>query len=233
MTKREANSWRLIRDEIVRRINERDWQPGDMIPNETDLAIEFECGRTTVNRALRELASEGIVIRKRKAGTRVALNPAHKAVFSIPVIREEVESSGASYRHSLLTAEQRHRPTFLAGAFRVADDTPLLYTETIHFSDNQPFIFEERYTSLEAVPTLGDMDHEAISVNEWLLQNAPYTGGEMSFFALKSDQKLAHAFGIAEGEALFATERSTWCEDQHITHVRLVYKPGYRMRAST
>ncbi|PLW75695.1 GntR family transcriptional regulator [Cohaesibacter celericrescens] len=232
MTGKEPNSWTQIREELLRRINERVWQPGSLIPNESELAEEFQCARTTVNRALRELASAGIVTRKRKAGTRIAINPPHKAILTIPIIREEVEAKGALYRHTILQRVKRSLPAFLSGAFRVSEDTTLLYTETMHFSDNRPFIFEERYTSLAAVPSFDALDLDSISINEWLVQNAPYSGGELSFFATQADAKLARNFDIAEGSALFATERSTWNQDQPITHVRLVYMPGYRMRTS-
>nr|WP_321464244.1 GntR family transcriptional regulator [uncultured Cohaesibacter sp.] len=229
---KEGTSWTQIREEVLRRINERIWQPGEMIPNEADLAEEFHCARTTVNRALRELATAGIVTRKRKAGTRVAVNPPHKAVLTIPIIREEVEAKGGSYRQSLLIRENRSLPAFLAGAFRVSEATPLLYTETVHFSDNRPFIYEERFTSLTAVPDFEKADLLAETANEWLVQNAPYSGGDASFFAVSADAKLARAFDVAIGEALFATERSTWLAEAPITHVRLVYCPGYRMRTS-
>lgn len=232
MTIKEGNSWRLIRDEVVRRIHERIWQPGELIPNEVDLAEEFQCGRTTVNRALRELAIAGIVTRKRKAGTRIAINPPHKAILTIPIIREEVETKGGMYRHSVLIREERSLPAHLAGAFRVRETAPLVFTETMHFSDNRPFIYEERYTNLEAVPTFRDVNLDKISGNEWLVQNAPFSGGDMSFFAIQADMRLARSFDIPEGSALFATERTTWLEDQPITHVRMVYMPGYRMRTS-
>nr|WP_319391703.1 GntR family transcriptional regulator [uncultured Cohaesibacter sp.] len=231
-TIKEGTSWTLIKAEVLRRINERIWQPGEIIPNESDLAEEFHCARTTVNRALRELANSGIVTRKRKAGTRVAINPPHKAVLTIPIIREEVEAKGATYRQSLLIRENRSLPAFLGGAFRVSDDTPLLYTETVHFSDNQPFIYEERYTNLLAVPDFETLDLERLTANEWLVQNAPYTGGDASFFAVSADSRLARAFDIPIGGALFATERSTWFAERPITHVRLIYHPGYRMRTS-
>ncbi|WP_319514298.1 GntR family transcriptional regulator [uncultured Cohaesibacter sp.] len=229
---KESTSWTQIREEVLRRINERVWQPGEIIPNESELAEEFHCARTTVNRALRELATSGIVTRKRKAGTRVAVNPPHKAILTIPIIREEVEAKGAFYRQNLLIRENRSLPAFLAGAFRVGDDTPLLYTETVHFSDNQPFIYEERYTSLDAVPDFEAADLEKVTANEWLVQNAPYSGGDASFFAVSADAKLARAFDIPIGGALFATERNTWFAEKPITHVRLVYHPGYRMRTS-
>ena len=47
--------------EVERRIYTREWQPGQSIPNEADLAVEFRCARVTVNRALRTLADAGLL----------------------------------------------------------------------------------------------------------------------------------------------------------------------------
>ena len=69
------------------------WQPGDLIPGEVELADEFGCARATVNRALQDLADAGLVERKRKAGTRVALNPVRKVTVEVPVVRQDVEGA--------------------------------------------------------------------------------------------------------------------------------------------
>ena len=73
MTAPVLTSWQAVADEVLARIRRRDWAPGDLIPNEVDLAGEMGCARTTVNRALRHLAEAGYLERRRKAGTRVAL----------------------------------------------------------------------------------------------------------------------------------------------------------------
>jgi GntR family histidine utilization transcriptional repressor len=86
--------WEDIRAEVLRRIRVRDWPPGGLIPTEETLAQEFGCARATVNRALRELAGAGVLERRRKAGTRVALLPVRKATLEIPVIRQEIEARG-------------------------------------------------------------------------------------------------------------------------------------------
>ena len=80
--------WQSVHAEVLRRIRSREWLPGALIPNETDLAAEFGCARATVSRALRELADAGLLTRRRKAGTHVALNPVRKATLQIPVIHE-------------------------------------------------------------------------------------------------------------------------------------------------
>ena len=83
-----------IAQEVRRRIVEREWRQGDRIPDEADLALEFGVARATVNKALQLLADEGLLERRRRAGTHVAVNPIRKATLSIPIVREQIESAG-------------------------------------------------------------------------------------------------------------------------------------------
>jgi len=98
----ELQSWREVQDEIIQRIQTGAWLPGELIPKEIDLAAEFNCARATVNRALRELAEQGLLDRRRKGGTRVIAQPVRKAKLDIPLIRHEIENSGGAYSHTLL-----------------------------------------------------------------------------------------------------------------------------------
>ncbi|MBO0344022.1 GntR family transcriptional regulator [Roseibium sp. CAU 1637] len=230
MTVKESNSWIRIREELLRRINERVWQPGETIPGEAELAEEFGCARTTVNRALRDLAEAGLVTRRRKAGTRVAVNPPHKATFTIPIIREEVEARGSSYSHSLLKREKRPLPTSLHAAFPVGDEAFLLYTETVYFADDRPFMFEERYTNIDATPAFAEAAFDLISPNEWLVQNAPFTTGDLTCYAANAGPALSGLYECQDNTPLFVMERVTFNQTQPITHVRMTYSPGYRLR---
>ena len=228
MTLSETNSWISIRDDLMRRIRDRVWLPGEQIPHEAALAVEFGCARTTVNRALRNLADKGLVVRKRKAGTRVALNPPQRATITIPIIREEVEAAGRRYRHHVIEQDRRPVPPALLGAFPVSTNARVLFVRALHYADERPYIFEERYINLDAVD--GDIPLQSMSANEWLVQNAPYSHGELSFFGLSADRELSELFDTAVGTALFALERITWSDRVPITRARWAYEPGYRMR---
>ena len=83
--------------EVLRRLNTRIWKPGDLLPHEAELATEFGCARSTVNRALQAIAEEGLVERRRRGGTRVVIRPERKATFNIPVIRTQIENRGHTY----------------------------------------------------------------------------------------------------------------------------------------
>ena len=222
-------TWQTIQNEALRRIREREWKPGEMIPHEADLAAELGCARATVNRALRELAAAGFLERRRKAGTRVALNPVRKATFDIPIIRRDVEGRGAVHGYRLLERSSAPAPAPVTTKLRLPARTRLLRVSALHLADGAPFCLEDRWVNPDAVPELETADLAAVSANEWLVQNVTLSGGGIEFFAMPADGRLADILGCAEGAALFAIDRTTWAGATPITAVRLTYAPGYRM----
>jgi GntR family transcriptional regulator, histidine utilization repressor len=57
-----------------------------------------------------------------------------------------------------------------------------------------------------------------------------YTTGDIAFSAEGASAREAAVLGIAQGSAVFVTDRATWVEDQVITVVRLAHAPGYRLQ---
>ena len=68
-------TYHSVKADILSKIMLGTWAPRGLLPNEVDLAKTYKCARVTVNRAMQELAAEGIVERRRKAGTRVRMAP--------------------------------------------------------------------------------------------------------------------------------------------------------------
>ncbi|MFZ2103312.1 MAG: GntR family transcriptional regulator [Oricola sp.] len=223
------NSWQAVQGEVLRRINSREWKPGEMIPNEADLSREFGCARATVNRALRELAETGLLERRRKAGTRVALHPVRKAKLDIPVIRNEIEDKGQTYRYSLLSSERRAPPSDMRARMQVSPGVELLHLVSVHLADGKPYVFEDRWINPQAVPDVWNVDFSAQSPNEWLVVNIPFEGGDIAFSAMIAGKREADILSCREGDSLFVMERSTWKQGETITSVRLTFAPGYRM----
>jgi len=58
-----------VRTALIRQLRRGQWKPGDRIPTEAQLVQQFGVSRITVARAVRELESEGLVERRRGAGT--------------------------------------------------------------------------------------------------------------------------------------------------------------------
>ena len=222
-------SYRTIQDEVLRRIRSREWPPGQIIPSEVDLAEEFDCARATINRALRELAETGLLDRRRKAGTRVSLNPVRKATLDIPVTRLEVENRGSTYRHKILEIQKSSAPQHLAARMNLGATAKVLHLRTLHMADDRPFLYEDRWVNLTVAPGIINAPLDTISANEWLVQNVPISSGDIALSAEPATQVDSIALVIPVGTALFVIERLTFVGAATVTDVRLAYAPGYRM----
>jgi GntR family histidine utilization transcriptional repressor len=219
--------WEEIRAEVMARIRSRAWAPGALIPGEEALALEFGVARATVNRALSELARTGVLERRRKAGTRVAMMPVRKATLDIPVIRAEVEARGETYGLRLLRLEIT-RPPLSVSARLTMDSVQMVHLRTLHLASGRPFVVEDRWLNRKVLPDPMP-DFAEISANEWLVAHVSFTTGDIAFSAEAASGAEAEALAVPEGTAVFVTERCTWSPDAPITWVRLVHAPGYRL----
>lgn len=227
--------WEDIRAEVLRRIRMRLWLPGAVIPTEEALANEFGCARATVSRALRELAEGGVLERRRKAGTRVALHPVRKATLDIAVTRLEVEGRGQVYGYHLIAAVMGVAPMAVCSklglAQGAAQGTHWLHLRSLHLADGMAFLYEDRWLNPQVLPNPAP-DFTVISANEWLVSNVSYARGDIAFSAANANAGEADMLGVSVGAALFITERGTWGEAAAITWVRLAYAPGYRLHTA-
>jgi GntR family histidine utilization transcriptional repressor len=222
-------SFRDIKAELARRISERVWAPGALIPGEQALAQEFGAARATVHRAMQELARAGIVERRRRAGTRVALHPVREARFVIPIVRREVEAKGAIYQYRLLSRNNLPAPEVVTTRLSLPPHADMLRVRCVHLADRTPYQFEDRWISLEAVPEAREERFEETGPNEWLVTHAPFSRAEFTFCAARASAEESTLLHLPEAEAVFVAERVTWLKDKPVTLVRLVHPPSHRI----
>ena len=234
MTDRAAqpSKAQAIASEVRRRIVDREWRQGDRIPDEAELAIAFGAARATVNKALQLLAEEGLLDRKRRAGTHVTVNPARKATLTIPVVREQVEQAGMAYSHRVVA--QRRSPVPLAIALRMGlpEGAPLIHLRTVHYGDDKPFQAEDRWINPDAAPGADGTDFQRFNANEWPVRNFPWSRTDIVFSAENANARDARLLRTRTGAALLVLERTTWNDLGAITFVRLAFHPGYSMAAT-
>ncbi|MDO5603669.1 MAG: GntR family transcriptional regulator [Paracoccus sp. (in: a-proteobacteria)] len=224
-----TTTYRDIKADILNKIHSGQWPPGSLVPNEQDLAAEYGSARATVSRAMRELVEEGIVERKRKAGTRVRLTPVRQVRFEIPLVRKEIEEQGAAYRYALVRSQVVVPHDWQRVRMNLQTDTEVLHLTCMHFADGQPYQLEDRWINLGSVPQARDVDFSAAGPNEWLVQQMPFSNVEISFSATLADREQALLLNCAAGDALFRIERQTSWQDEILTYVSLIYRRDHRM----
>lgn len=222
-------TFRAVMDEIRRRITEGPWGPGTLLPGEIELAAEFGCSRATVNRALSELAAQGLIDRRRKSGTRVRSTPIRQARFELPLVRAEIERTGAVYRYALVLREEVAAPAWLSSRMNLPAGAPVLHLHCVHFADGNPYQFEDRWINVTALPEALAQDFTTNGPNEWLVTTVPFSQVEVGLTAVAADSLVAAYLDQRPGEAVFRIERGTWWQGEAITFVTLSHATGFRM----
>ena len=234
MTARSATTSKAqaIVNEVRRRIVDREWRQGDRIPDEAELAVQFGTARATVNKALQLLAEEGLLDRKRRAGTHVTVNPARKATLTIPIVREQIEGTGLEYSHRVLAQRPSPAPADIAARMALSEGTMLIRMRTIHYGDGRPFQVEDRWINPAAAPGVEKIDFHRINANEWLVRNFPWLHADIAFSAESADARDARHLETRQGTALLILQRTTFNDLGAITTVRLAFHPGYQLIAT-
>lgn len=214
-----------IRKAFARKISARELRPGDRLPFESELTKTLNISRMTVSRALQALADEGLIVRRRKAGSFVAEQVSHDTPLTIGVPRADIQAAGQTYRYELLS---RTRTT----AQQKSDgEAKILHLTCRHLADNVPMLFERRWISLDAVPSAARETFDDTPPGEWLLNHVPWNEAENVISAVAADPDVAAQLGIEPGSPCLRLDRKTWSIGPEgpstITQVTLIY-PGDR-----
>ncbi len=203
------------------------YKQGEKLPSEAKLSEIFSASRQTINKAISELAQNGLVDRKRRAGTIISWQFQERFALPLRDISEEVVTAHRSYAFRVLARRILHNGRDGATWAALPDGARLLYLETIHTADGQPVQLESRIINIDAVPHVEHETFRAVSPSRWLLGNIPWSEVEHTVRATNADGDLALKLAVAEGAALLVVERRTFHRAQPITVVHLTY-PGDR-----
>lgn len=214
-----------IRSDIERQILSGAWKPGHRIPIEHELVRQYGCSRMTVNKAIGELVSAGLVVRRRRAGSFVAQPTIHSAILDIPDIQAEIIQRGQAYGYALLRRSLRKPAQGKTAERELAGAGRLIALQCLHSANSRPFALEDRLISCEAVPDALAADFQVASPGAWLLGHVPWTAAEHRIAAIAASDTEAKLLDVAKGTACLLLERRTWRDGVAITQVRQTF-PG-------
>jgi GntR family transcriptional regulator len=138
---------------ITRRIGSGEWKPGALIPNEFQLAAEYNVSQGTVRKALIALEAERLIVRHQGRGTYVAQHTRERALFHffrmVGLDDQRVEPTSLTLGQKTLAAT-----TALAAALEVQRGAQLHCITRIRTLKGLPAIFEKIYAPVNLVPNL-------------------------------------------------------------------------------
>lgn len=224
-----------IKQMILQKIHEGEWQAGQAIAPELTLAQQFGVSRMTVNRALKELSEEKVLERRQGSGTFVTQRHFSHTFVEIRNIAQDIQAQNRHYRAQVLEKqllEFSQLPDNVQTQFCALSENDLGQIATvkiIHFADNVPLQFEERWVNHRRVPDFLTQDFTQVNTSEYLIAHAPLQSGEYTISAEVANKVIAKALSIKVNSPVLLLNRKTVSQDQVLTVVNM-WHAGERYR---
>jgi GntR family histidine utilization transcriptional repressor len=149
------------------------WPPGTLMPSEAELVAQFGVSRMTVNRALRELQTEGLVERTQGVGTFAAQLGKVASQLTIRDLHEEISERGHQHRSVVHRARAERASAALAAQLGLATGARVFHTLIVHLENELPLQCEDRYVNPVAAPEYLSVDFTRTTPTHYLLEVAP------------------------------------------------------------
>ncbi|HEY4252766.1 MAG TPA: phosphonate metabolism transcriptional regulator PhnF [Roseomonas sp.] len=144
---RDAPIYRQLAEQLSAEIREG-YKPGDLLPSEGSLTARFGVNRLTLRRAMEELVSNGLIVRRRGVGAYVL-----DAAIDYPLQnRTRFTATLAELGHStdtrILGRQTLRASGGVARALRLPAGEDVLWVETLRSVDDRPFCLISHFLPL-------------------------------------------------------------------------------------
>ena len=197
-----------IKDHILTGLEEGKWKAGDKIPSESELVKELGSSRMTVNRAVRELAASGLLIRVPGAGTFVATDRKAAQLLEVKNISDQIRENDQIY------------------------SAKVLKLESVKPSDEMLEEFEDPKIKTLYHSIILKVDFTKTTPTERLMEVAPLAEVEHIIEAVMPTKREYKILDMNDGTPCLLLTRRTWSGGHVATYVRLRY-PADRFRFGT
>ena len=203
------------------------WRTGELMPSEAALVAQFGVSRMTVNRALRELQSEGMVDRVQGVGTFAAQLHRISSSLTIRDLHEQIEARGHRHHVEVHFAREERAGPGLALQLGLAAGAPVYHSLIVHHDNGVPLQCEDRYVNPASAPDYLKVDFTRTTPTQHLLEVAPLWEAKYTIEATRPTAQEAQLLGIGVADPCLVVVRRTASRGVAVTLARLVH-PGSR-----
>ena len=177
LSRQDEPVYRELADILRREL--ADYQAGDFLPAEVQLAERFGVNRHTLRRAIDELVFEGSLLRRQGKGTQVLERPLIYPMAADSAYSQSLSAQGLGVEAVLLKRRYCFASREEAQHLGIAEMAPMIELQTLRKLDHQPVsLIRHRYCASHA-PLLAD-----------------YTGGSLRQYLSERDMPLTRTLSL-------------------------------------
>jgi len=223
----EQPTYKRIQNVIRRRIETGQLKPGDVVDSERELAKLHKVSLMTARHALVDLAREGVVERRRGAGTFVA--PPRIHFNKLMSYTEQMSSRGLTAQSKIVSSGVLDDEPDIAARLSLSATSHLTMIERVRKAGDEPFALESCYLPAQEFPGLISASLERGSLfstleNRYGVELA-YADEEID--ATAADPKTAELLAVPRGSPLLRMRQLIYTNrGQAIIYVLGLYRSG-------
>lgn len=213
------------------RIRAGSWTPGDPIPSEAELCKYYGVSRGTIQRALRDLVEQGVLVRERGRATYVSSPKLEGSVL-------------ASYRQSIDRPHDKGSKVIRCDRVEASDDIrkvmglnpgeEVYELERLRFVNGVPLSYQLSFLPAKICPDLEKCKLESRHLHDVLMDayKVAFLSAEEFLEPVKPNDYVADLLDVTVDHPLFYVERISYLFDGSVGEFRRAHMRGdvYRFR---
>lgn len=214
--------WFQVAQHLESAISSGEIPPGTLFENEIDLAEAMDVSRPTMRRAMDQLSSKGLIVRRRGIGTRV-VQPKVRRPLELTSLYDDLSNSGQRPSTSVLSFEREPSAGEVSEHLGIPDGTEVVHTVRLRTAGDSPIAVLTNYLPGHLV----EFDREDLE-QRGLYQLMRQSGVQLfsatqTVGARNATPAEAKLLGESRGAALLTMQRDTMDENGTIveygTHI--------------
>lgn len=216
--------YRQIKDLLLQSLDRGEWKPGEIIPSEIDLAARFQVSQGTVRKAVDELASEHLLLRRQGKGTFVATHHEARVRYRFLRLAADDESEAGRAESRILECRRLRAPADIARALDLRAGESVIMIRRLLSMDHRPTVVDDIW--------LPGAVFRGLTLEQLTANKAPLYGlfeSEFGVSMVRADEKLraiaaapeiAELLNIAPGTPLLQVDRVSYTYGDRPVEVR-------------
>ncbi|GAB2913206.1 histidine utilization repressor [Paralcaligenes sp. KSB-10] len=222
-------AYQQIKNYVLEQIQNGVWKEGDLIPTELALCETFNVSRMTVNRALRELTTDQLLVRYKGSGTFVAQPKFQSTLIEIRSIAQDIRDRGHRHSSKVLQLESLPANDIQARRFQIAPETKLFRSVIVHYENDIAIQIEDRLVDSSVAPDYLEQNWETQTPNEYLMRVAPLPSGQYTIEVRLPTKEIAAPLDIPVSQPCLVMDRITF-SNRAFTSNATMWHPGNRYK---
>ena len=202
--------YEMLRSKIMR----GEWQPGEMMPSESEHIERYQVSRITARKAFEALVNDGLIYRERGRGTFVAHPTVEQGLVRIISFTEDMHQRGFKPGTRVLSSGLIPASQEVAEKLQVEPGEELAHIERLRLADNEPMSVEESHLVHHYCPGILQHDFAQNPLREALEDNygVRLVHASQVIRAVSASRELSNKLSIQPNSALLYIERVSFSD---------------------